>query len=325
VTRLSDVLGISLPLLQAGMGGVAGPELAAEVSNSGAGGILALYKEAPKAIPDLVTSTSARTERPFGINIIPEVVGHRPASEQLHAALQHLPGSSFVTTFGLPDSGFADEVKNANRRLVIQVGTLDDASAALELGADVLVLQGSEAGGHHLGTTPSTDLLSDVRRRHPLEALTVAGGVATGDDLAAAINSGADGALAGTLFVPCDESRAHPAFKAKVLQASAEDTVVTDVFDIGWPHRSHRVLRNTTTEAPRAPAQFIATTVVAGRRLPVCRYSAAVPTTNTEGRIDLMAMYCGTSCARVTRRAPAADVVARLTAEFHAASAPVGS
>lgn len=325
MTRLSDVLGIGLPLLQAGMGGVAGPELAAEVSNSGAGGILALYKEAPEAIPALVQSTSALTERPFGINIIPEVVGHRAASAQLRAALQHLPGSGFVTTFGLPDRAFADDVKHAKRRLVIQVGALDDASAALELGADVLVLQGSEAGGHHLGTTSSADLLGDVRSRHPLDVLTVAGGIATGDDLAAAINKGADGALAGTLFVPSDESRAHPDFKAMVLQASAEDTVVTDVFDIGWPHRSHRVLRNTTTEAPRAPAQFIASTIVAGRRVPICRYSAAVPTANTEGRIDLMAMYCGTSCARVTRRDRAADIVARLTAEFHAASALVGS
>ncbi|MGI8626078.1 MAG: NAD(P)H-dependent flavin oxidoreductase [Geodermatophilaceae bacterium] len=326
VTRLTDLLGLTLPLLQAGMGGVAGPELAAGVSNSGAGGILALYKERAESIRRLVRQTAAQCDRPFGINVIPEVSGHAAACEQVVAALEDLPESGFVTTFGLPDSDLGELVKSAQRHLVVQVGTPQDAAAALVLGADALVLQGCEAGGHHLGTTSSTELLTEVRSQHPLAVLVVAGGIATGVDLAAALTEGADGAMAGTLFIPARESRAHPDYKQRVLDAGDGDTVITEAFDIGWPHRPHRVLQNATTQARnREAAQFIATTDVEGRRLPVPRYSAAVPTARTEGRIDLMAMYCGTSCERVTRLAPAKDIVGRLRAEYDATLSPMRS
>ncbi len=271
--------------------------------------------------------TDRRTDRPSVRNhLIPEVSGHAAAREQLLAALSELPRSGFVTTFGPQDRDFADLVRRAQRRLVVQIGTPDDATAALEIGAGALVLQGSEAGGHHLGRITSRDLLSEVRTRHPQAVLAVAGGIATGIDLAAAIFAGADGAMAGTAFIPAHESRAHPDFKARVLSADADDTVITSAFDIGWPNRRHRVLREATTEAgDREPANFIATTEVEGRRLPVPRYSAAVPTAQAEGRIDLMAMYCGTSCQRVTELGPAGDIIARLRAECGAALTPVGS
>nr|WP_237521813.1 nitronate monooxygenase [Streptomyces sp. SID4921] len=320
---MADRLGLALPLLQAGMGAVAGPELCAAVSRAGAGGTLALYKEPPARAARLVREVAAATPRPFGVNVVPEVTGPATCLEQLRAVLPELPRGAFVTSFGLPDADVARAVRAAGHPLVIQVGTLAEADAALGLGAAVLVLQGTEAGGHLLGRLPGDRLLADVRARHPHAVLAVAGGIATGGDLADAVARGADGAMAGTLFVPVAESTAHPTFKQRVVEAVADDTVITSLFRIGWPHRPHRVLHNSlTTTDQRAPATFIATTRVDGREHPIPRYSAAAPGNGTTGRIEEMAMYCGRSCTRVTDRHPAAVTVARMSQEYESAHRP---
>ncbi|MFF3837373.1 NAD(P)H-dependent flavin oxidoreductase [Streptomyces sp. NPDC001930] len=320
MTRLAARLGLELPLLQAGMGAVAGPALCAAVSRAGAGGTLALYKEPPARAVRLVREVAAATSRPFGVNVVPEVTGPAACLDQLRAVLPELPRGAFVTSFGLPDAEAARSVRAAGHPLVIQVGTLADAGTALDRGAAVLVLQGTEAGGHLLGRLPASLLLADVRARHPHAVLAVAGGIATGGDLAEAVARGADGAMAGTLFVPAAESTAHPQFKRRVIEAVADDTLITSLFDIGWPHRRHRVLHNPlTTAGARAPATFIATTRVDGREHPVPRYSAAAPGNGTTGRIEEMAMYCGRSCTRVTARQPVAVTVARLSQEYEKA------
>ncbi|MER5846294.1 nitronate monooxygenase [Streptomyces sp. NPDC002012] len=320
MNRLQFALGLDLPLLQAGMGGIAGPELCAAVSRAGAGGALALYKEPPERVRELVRAVAASTSRPFGVNVIPEVTGPALCRAQLRAALDQLPGHAFVTSFGLPDADAAHDVVRSGRVLVIQVGTLHDADAALRLGAGVLVLQGTEAGGHLLGELPAARLLHEARARYPDAVLAVSGGVATGTDLVRVLVQGADGAMAGTLFIPTVESAAHPYYKQRVVDASADDTVVTTRFDIGWPARPHRVLRNSLTgQAPRHPATFIATTGAGGRRLPVPRYSAAAPVAATVGRIEEMAMYCGRSCSRVAGQHPAAVLVDQFRRTYEAA------
>lgn len=317
MTRLAARLGLELPLLQAGMGAIAGPALCAAVSRAGAGGTLALYKEPPARAARLVREVAAATSRPFGVNVVPEVTGPAGCLSQLRAVMPELPRGGFVTSFGLPDADAARAVRSAGHPLVVQVGTLEDAGTALALGAAVLVLQGTDAGGHLLGRLPVGALLAGVRSRHPHAVLAVAGGIATGRDLADAVARGADGAMAGTLFVPAAESTAHPEFKRRVVEAGADDTVITSLFDIGWPHRPHRVLRNSLTDTEdRAPATFIATTRVDGRDYPVPRYSAAAPGDGTTGRIEEMAMYCGRSCTRVTALHPAAATVARVRQEY---------
>ncbi|MET7757973.1 nitronate monooxygenase [Streptomyces sp. NPDC005389] len=318
MTRLAALLGLELPLLQAGMGAVAGPDLCAAVSRAGAGGALALYKEPPARAARLAREVAATVGgRPFGVNVIPEVTGPDRCLEQLRAVLPQLPRNGFVTTFGLPTTDMARAVRAAGHPLVVQIGTPADADTALGRGAAVLVLQGTEAGGHLLGEQAVDSLLAAVRARHPHAVLAVAGGIATGGDLAGAVARGADGAMAGTLFVPTAESTAHPEFKRRVVEAVAEDTLVTSLFAIGWPHRPHRVLRNSLTAvAEHAPAAFIATTWVDGRPYPVPRYSAAAPGAATTGRVEEMAMYCGRSCTRVTAPHPAAAIIVRIRQEY---------
>jgi nitronate monooxygenase len=307
--RLTDRLGLALPLIQAGMGGIAGPELCAAVSLAGAGGVLALYKEPPERVAALIAGTAAITGRPFGVNLIPEVAGPGLVLAQTRTAVEALPPGGFVTVFGLPDENTAGLVRAARRPLLVQVGTERDADLAAALGADVIVLQGQDAGGHLLGTLPARELLSRVRARHPRATLLTAGGTATGADLAAALRAGADGALAGTVFATATESLAHDGFKRRVVNAGADDTVVTGIYDIGWPRRRHRVLRNALTGAARRPARFIATTTMGGRDWPVSRYSAAAPLRSTRGLVEEMAMYCGRSCERVTGIRTAAEIV----------------
>ncbi|MFF4220797.1 NAD(P)H-dependent flavin oxidoreductase [Streptomyces nondiastaticus] len=322
--RLCDALGIDVPLLQAGMGGVAGPELAGAVSEAGAGGCLALYKERPEHIPALVEAVRRRTGRAFGINIIPEVVGDARAEEQLSAALGALPDHAFLTFFGLPGprcTALLRRVRRvrrtAGRAVVVQVGSVADAGRAVDQGADVVVLQNRRAGGHLLGDREADDLLEGVRHARPDLPLVTAGGIGDGRDLAAAERRGADGALCGTLFVPAAESDAHPVFKERVLRACSAETVVTGLYRVGWPGRRHRVLRTSVTEAgPGLPEAFISTTEHHGRRYPVPRYSAATPTRHCTGRVEEMAMYCGESVDRVRSGATAAAVVAEFRRRY---------
>ncbi|WP_031009593.1 nitronate monooxygenase [Streptomyces sp. NRRL F-5727] len=122
--------------------------------------------------------------------------------------------------------------------------------------------------------------------------------------------AGADGILLGTAFVVAHESRAHGRFTSLVTGADESDTVITDVYEVGWPGRRHRVLATAVTADPGQPEKFIGRTVVEGRPYLVPRFSAVVPTQATSGRIEEMALYCGQSCTAVTAEASAADVVA---------------
>jgi nitronate monooxygenase len=314
---LTGLLGLSVPLVQAGMGGVAGPALAAAVARAGAGGVVALYRLDPVTVADVVDRTRAATGRPFGVNVIPEVAGPDLLMAQLEAALAGLPAGGFVTVYGLPPNAAAHWVTNRGYPLLVQVGDVAAARRAVELGADAVVLQGGEAGGHLLGTHHIGDLLDSVHAAQLGVPLLIAGGVGRGRQYAALRDRGAAGAMCGTMFVATTESAAHPRYKAAVVAATAAQTLVTDVFDFGWPGRVHRVLGNRVTQqGTTLPRAFIARARVGERQHPIARFSANVPTRDITGAVEEMAMYCGVSCTEVTRIAPAAAVVADFAREL---------
>lgn len=309
---LRDLLEIEHPILLAGMGGVAGPALAAAVSEAGCGGAIGLYKLDGAGVEDMVRATAALTDRPFGVNMIPEVVQGERLLEQVDAVLESAPTTTFFTFFGVPAGDTINRLHREGRRVLVQVGGVAEAGRAAALDADGCILQGREAGGHHLGTDSLADLTRAVRRSHPALPVIGAGGIGEGTQLFELERAGASGCWCGTMFVAAAESNAHSHFKERVVAASAADTVITDAFSIGWPGREHRVLRNRSVEEQgQLRSSFIATTAVAGRRHPVARFSAAVPTSQTEGLVDEMALYCGTSCDRVSATAPAAEIIER--------------
>jgi nitronate monooxygenase len=174
----------------------------------------------------------------------------------------------------------------------------------------VVVAQGTEAGGHLLGTWGRDRLVAALRERLPEACLVASGGIGSPAQAKVALAAGADGVLLGTAFVVAHESRAHERFKEAVTAAKGADTLITDVYEIGWPGRRHRVLATAVTADPGQPKKFIGRTEVEGRPYLVPRFSSAVPTTATTGRIEEMAMYCGLSCGAVPAQVSAADVVA---------------
>lgn len=308
-STVARVLDVDVSLLQSGMGGVAGVELACAVSEAGAAGCVGGYKLVEEPLSALLARLVEGTGRPVGVNLIPEVVGPEELDRQVGQVLAETPPRVYVSLFGVADDTVLDRVVAAGRRLVVQVGTVDDGVRMAERGA-VVIAQGIEAGGHLLGVSERDRLVDALRRRSPDAHIVAAGGIGSVAEAVRAVDAGADGVLLGTAFVVARESRAHPAFKAAVTGADAADTVITGVYEIGWPGRRHRVLATPVTDAPEQPAKFIGRTQVEGKSYLVPRFSAAVPTDATTGRIEEMAMYCGLSCGELTRERFAADVVA---------------
>lgn len=318
------LFGIEFPLLQAGMGGVASPELAAAVANTGCGGIVALYKQSPAEIVLSLHQTRSKTARIFGVNLIPEIVSDATLREQVNAVLAFPDKNIFFTFFGLPPRNILQGVKAGGRLSAVQVGTVMDATEALDRGADVLILQGREAGGHHLGENSTMGLLHQVRSTLPRSTIIVSGGIASGEDLCKFMASGADGCLCGTLFVASMESNAHEQYKMRIVSGKSSDTVITDRFEFGWPGRRHRTLKNIATEAKeKLPSHFIAQMVINNNSYPIPRYSSVVPTATTTGKIDEMVMYCGTSCESVTEIKPVSVIVSQFKSQFTAAISSV--
>lgn len=308
-STLAEVLGIDVSLLQSGMGGVAGSELACAVSNAGAAGCVGGYKLVGDALSAMLARLIAGTDRPVGVNLIPEVVGPDELDQQVTQVLDETPQHVHLSLFGMPGDAVFDRITAAGRHLVVQVGTVEDGVRAAELGA-VVVAQGIEAGGHLLGESTRDELVAALREKLPAACVVAAGGIGSPSEAGRALAAGADGVLLGTAFVVARESRAHPYFKEAVTAADEADTVISDVYEIGWPGRRHRVLETAVTRDPDQAKNFIGRTVVEGKKFLVPRFSAAVPTDATSGRIEEMAMYCGLSCGAVSDEPPAASVVA---------------
>jgi nitronate monooxygenase len=188
--------------------------------------------------------------------------------------------------------------------------------AVQQAGADIVIAQGREAGGHVRGRTPLRELLPAV-----VDALEVpvlaAGGLATGGDLLTALALGADGIVLGTALLAAEESFAHAEHKQRIIAASGRDTVLTEAFHINWP--------------PAAPVRVLASDVTRGRRIvdapqgrivigedqgrPIYLFSTDSPLRTTTGELDAMALYAGTGVGHVRQIRPAADIVDELIEE----------
>ncbi|MEV7612166.1 nitronate monooxygenase [Streptomyces sp. NPDC089799] len=308
-TTLARKLGIRVSLLQSGMGGVAGPDLACAVSEAGAAGCAGGYKLVGDAMSAMLGRLVAGTGHPVGVNLIEEVVGSRTLAEQVGQVLDETPRHVYLSLFGPADDAVLERITAAGRKLVVQVGTVEDGLRAAAHGA-IVVAQGTGAGGHLLGTVHRDDLVAELRTLLPDACIVAAGGIGSPAAAAGAVAAGADGVLLGTAFVVARESMAHPYFKTAVCDSAEADTVITDVYGIGWPGRPHRVLATDVTRDPDQPRNFIGRTVVEGKPYVVPRFSAAVPTVTTSGRIEEMAMYCGLSCGDISQEVAAADIVA---------------
>jgi NAD(P)H-dependent flavin oxidoreductase YrpB (nitropropane dioxygenase family) len=278
-TRFTELVGCTHPVQLAGMGGgAAGPALAAAVRDAGGLGMVSYGEACPGGC---------------GINLLMPFEGTASAVAE---AARH---TRIVELFyGQPDAVLVSTAHELGAIVGWQVGSGDEAAAAETAGCDYVVAQGTEAGGHVRGQEPLDVVLGEVLARVRLPVVA-AGGIATPERVSDLLARGADGVRVGTRFLVCPESRAHQTYVENILAARADDTILTDWFDEGWPNAPHRVLRSAFEAARRS-----------GWR------STQPPSRDTTRSPVDMAQYAGMGVDHITRVEPAEDVVRDLISQL---------
>lgn len=318
-TPVCDLLGCDHPVLLAGMGGVARSELCAAVAEAGGFGMIGMVRETAEFIAAEVAAVRARTKRPFAVNLIPAATEAGLLDRELGVCLD----------FGVPAMCFFWDVvpaavrraKDAGCIVLHQVGSLRAAEEAEAAGADVLIAQGVEAGGHVHGRTPALVLVEQVVRGAGVPVIA-SGGFATGAGLVAALALGAQGIQCGTAFLATRESFAHDDHKARVMRAGAEDTVLTDIYNVNWPpHSPVRVIRNSVTDPlgetllGHRPDLFPPEMIGAEDGRPFPKWSTDSPLRTTTGDLEAMAAYAGQGVALIDDLPTAAGRMAQIMGE----------
>lgn len=337
-TPICDQLNIKYPIFCAGFGAAAGPELAAAVSNAGAFGVLGASGMAPAEIETRIASTRRLTDRPIGINFIIDESeeGDREFLINQVATASAMQVGAVVLFWGDP----APYIRPAHRhgvKVLIQVGSVEEARAAAETGVDAVIAQGFEAGGHVRGRTSIWTLLPAVIDAVPSVPVLASGGIGDGAGVARALDLGAQGVSLGTRFVASEEAWAHSAYKQRIVDSKAEDTVYNTLYDVWWPDAPHRTLRNKTLEEweaagrPPSGSRPGEGTSIGRRRLTSGawmdwpRYSIGSVPPDFEGDIEYAPLWAGESCSVVNDIKPAAEIVRDLVSDAEAAPALSGT
>lgn len=301
VTRL---LACRYPILLAGMGGVARHELAVAVAHAGGFACMGMVREPPPLIEREVRAFRARCDATFGINLIPAATPKALLEEQVALCLRL--GVPVMVLFWDVHTALIRRLKTEGVRVIHQVGSAVEAETAINAGADALIAQGIEAGGHVRGKEPTETLVTRLVAFSPVPVIA-AGGIATGQDVARMLRLGARGVSCGTAFLATHESNAHDYHKQRIVAARAGHTVLTRVFWRNW-HRPEpvRVLASSVTESGddgRGTLRVIATQDGG----PVYLNSTDSPLRGATGELHLMPLYAGESCARITAVEAAGD------------------
>lgn len=318
-TALCRVLGCRYPVLQAGMGGVARSELVAAVTLAGGYGFLGMVREAPALIEREIAAVREKTDRPFGVNLIPSATPRDVFNAELDVCLAN--GVHSLCFFWEVDPEAVARAKDAGAVVLYQVGSVADARAAEKAGADIVIAQGVEAGGHVRGAVSSLVLVPQVV--HAVGIPVVAsGGFASGASLVAALALGAVGVHCGTAFLATRESFANAYHKDKIVAASSEDTVHTDAYAINWPVGAPvRVLGNSETARlgdrlfGHSPHDQQKEIVGHEDDRPIYRFSTDSPLRNTQGELERMALFAGQIAGEIDDVPPAEELIRKIVTD----------
>jgi nitronate monooxygenase len=304
-TRLTRMFGLQYPIVLGPMGGVSGGRLAAAVSNAGALGLVGGGYGNPAWLRTELSRVRSETRQPWGVGLITWSVDR----SLVELVLGYQP-HAVMLSFGDPKP-YAALIKSAKCRLICQVQDLEGARMAQEAGADIIVAQGTEAGGHGAGraTLPLVPAVVDVVAPTPVVA---AGGIADGRGLAAALMLGAHGALIGTRFFASVEALGEDRAKQRIVAAHGNETIRTRVFDLvrklDWPAtNTGRALRNRFTERWDGREGDLATAIEVE--------SAAYREAARAGEYDTAVVWAGEGVDLIKQVEGAATLVARISAE----------
>lgn len=312
-----DLLGCRYPLVLAGMGGVARAELVTAVSRAGGFGFLGMVREPVERIRAEVAAVRAAGVERFGVNLIP--AGTDPALLEAQIETLNALAVPVAGLFWDVPAALVQRLRAAGLRVVCQVGAVDEARAAQAAGADALIAQGVEAGGHVRGDQPLHALLGELLPAVSVPVLA-AGGLADGADVATVLALGAQGAVFGTALIATPESFAHDFHKQRLVTATAADTLLTEDFHINWPPGAKvRVLANSVTRGERGDP-FTNTRTVIGEEegRPIYLFSTDSPLRSMSGDFEAMALYAGTGVGRIDAIVAAGERLTQIVADAEA-------
>jgi nitronate monooxygenase len=325
VSTFLETLGVELPIVQAGMGGgLSRHELVVAVSAAGGLGTIGILDPGPLR-EEIAKARECLAGRPLAVNLL------LPFARRVHFEVAS-EADVVVTFWGSPE-------RRTQKPWIHQCGSVEEARAAHQAGADAVIAQGVEAGGHVRGTIPALELLNAIRDALP-DGYPVlsAGGVADASDVRARLDAGAEGVVCGTRFLMSEESGAHPAYKARLVEAG--ETILTEMFGFGWP-APHRVVPNRASDRwlsgePSGPAWLRAVNRLAGpmvaagpassqfqlvgrlaalQRPGVPLFSPAAAVADGSGNlIEAGPLYAGESVTRIAEIRPARALVEELAA-----------
>jgi NAD(P)H-dependent flavin oxidoreductase YrpB (nitropropane dioxygenase family) len=315
-TRFTEVIGVEHPVASAGMGGGAtSGELVGAVSEAGGLGVLGASFVPPEDVADMVRTARERTSKPIGVNLLLH------ATEDRVDEVLALQPEVFSTAWPREDQDLAAIFAKAHERgckVMHMVPLVEDAFRAADAGADVIVAQGNEGGGH-IGEIASTVIVRQVVKAVSPVPVLAAGGFVDGAGLAAALALGADGVLLGTRFLATDEAPVEQAYKDAIVASDGTDTVMTTLSDSlsgrDWPGAWVRLKRTRFVEQwlGREPE-------LRRRRAELWDEVAAFQESNADDGL----MWIGQSAGLIDSVEPAGDVVRRIVAEAEEIIAALG-
>ena len=322
MARGAEFLGTRYAILGGAMSWVSERNLVAAISNAGGFGVIACGAMNPELLDKEIAETKARTDKPFGVNLI---TMHPQLTDLVEVCGRHQVGH-IVLAGGLPPSGAIDRIKATGAKLIAFAPALSLAKKLIRSGADAIVIEGMEAGGH-IGPV-STSVLAQEILPHVAGDIPVfvAGGIGRGEAIAAYLEMGASGVQLGTRFVCASESIAHANFKKAFIRASARDAVPSIQIDPRLPVIPVRALKNKETERFAAKQREIAEHLD-GKRLEMAEaqlqiehyWAGALRRAVIDGDVETGSVMAGQSVGMVTKEQPTAEIIAELVAEAEAA------
>jgi enoyl-[acyl-carrier protein] reductase II len=315
-------LGSEHAILCGAMSWVSERNLVAAISNAGGFGVIACGAMTPELLDKEITGTKGLTANPFGVNLI---TMHPMLFDLIEVCSKH-DVSHVVLAGGIPPKGSVEAIKEKGAKVICFAPTLALGKKLLRSGADALVIEGSEAGGH-IGPVATSVLAQEILPELAEDNLVfVAGGIGRGEAIAGYLEMGAAGVQLGTRFACATESIAHPAFKKAFFRASARDAVASVQVDPRLPVIPVRALKNKGTEEFTAKQVEVARLLDAGEvdmgeaQLQIEHFWAgALRRAVIDGDVEAGSIMAGQSVGMVTKEEPVVEIVAELLAESEAA------